>query len=502
MIPAADDCYRAMLAHDRRFDGVFFVGVTSTGIYCRPVCTVRPPKRENCRFFAHAAGAEVAGFRPCLRCRPELAPGRASVDAVEELAREAASRIEAGALADGESLETLAEGLEVSSRHLRRVVRQCYGVSPVELAQTQRLLTAKRLLTDTRLPVTEIALASGFRSLRRFHALFRARYGLAPSRWRQGIEPAGDERIVLGLGYRPPFAWEALLEYLRKRLIPGVERVTAEDYARTVAIRGHRGWLRVWHAEKQAMVKLELSASLLPVLPEAITRVRALFDLDADPAAIGARLAADPLLAPMVAREPGLRVPGAFDGFEAAVRTILGQQVTVAAATTLMGRLTREFAEPAETPFDGLDRWPVSAAALAQVDPSRLGELGVIRQRIASILAVAKEVTAGSLRLAPGSRPSAAIRQLQTLPGIGPWTAHYLAMRVLRWPDAFPAADLGVRIALGRISAKEAEVRSAVWSPWRSYAVLHLWQSLAAAAAATGTGTAPIPSRKSKATTA
>lgn len=480
MIPAAEVCYRALLTRDRRFDGVFFTGVTSTGIYCRPVCTVRAPKQANCRFFSHAAAAEVAGFRPCLRCRPEQAPGRASVDAVQELARAAAARIEAGALSEGEKLETLAVGLGVSSRHLRRVFRQCYGVSPVELAQTQRLLAAKRLLTDTRLPIQQIALASGFRSLRRFNSLFRNRYQLAPSRWRTGIATPADERIVFGLSYRPPFAWSALLEYLRRRAVPGVEWVTADEYARTVALRGHRGWLRVWHRENEQLVKVELSASLLPVLSETIHRLRALFDLDAEPLAIAEWLGADPLLAPLVAREPGRRVPGAFDAFEVAMRTILGQQVTIAAASTLMGRLTAAFAEPAETPFPKLSRWPISANVLAAIEPEQLGRLCILRQRSTSIRALAEVMAKDSLPLTPGSRPSATIRQLLALPGIGPWTAQYLAMRALRWPDAFPAADLGVRSALGHLSPRQAEIRSAAWSPWRSYAVMHLWSSLPA----------------------
>lgn len=480
--PDSELCYRALQSHDRRFDGVFFVGVTSTGIYCRPVCTARVPKRVNCRFFLRAAAAEQAGFRPCLRCRPELAPGQrqAAVDAVDELAQAAAGRIEAGALAEGGSLQFLAEGLGVTPRHLRRVVQQRLGVSPVALAQTHRLLMAKRLLAETGLPMMEVALASGFRSLRRFNALFLERYGWPPTSLRKGIADSkgSDREVLLRLPYRPPYAWDWMLGYLRRRVIPGVEVVTEDMYARTVALGDRRGWLRVRQAAAEPALLLEVSAGLVPVLPVVLEKVRRLLDLDARPDVICGHLAMDEGLRPLVEAEPGLRVPGAFDGFETAVRTILGQQVTVAAATTLMARLCRVCAEPAETPVEGLARWPLRAEVMAGVGLGELGSLGIIRQRAASIIALAEQVAGGEVRLEPGWRTAATLERLQEIPGMGPWTANYLAMRVLGWPDAFLAADLGVRTALGRISPAAAERRSQVWRPWRSYAVVHLWHSL------------------------
>jgi AraC family transcriptional regulator of adaptative response / DNA-3-methyladenine glycosylase II len=482
MTPSLDTdlCYPALRARDRRFDGIFFVGVTSTRIYCRPVCTVRTPLRANCRFFAHAAAAEAAGFRPCLRCRPELAPGQASVDAVEELARAAAARIESGGLDEGESLESLAEDLGVSARHLRRAVQDCFGVSPVMLAQTHRLLTAKRLLTETRLPIIEIALASGFRSLRRFNSLFRARYGLAPTRWRADAKPpaAAAEGLTLTLQYRPPLAWVTMLRYFQRRAIPGVEWITDTAYARTVSLRGHRGWLRVSAVAGTPALQVEIAPTLVPILPAVLTRVRWMFDLDARPEVIGQHFAADPMLHALWQGEPGLRMPGAFDGFEIAVRTILGQQVSVAGATTLMKRLVQAFAAPATTPFVDLHRWPVDPADFAQMPVASLTALGLIRQRAESIVAVARALAGKKLHLTPGVRPAATIAVLLALPGIGPWTAHYLAMRVLRWPDAFPAADLGIRHALGDLGTAAAERRSQAWRPWRAYAVIHLWQSL------------------------
>lgn len=480
----AEQYYQALKSHDRRFDGLFYVGVSSTGIYCRPVCTAKTPKRDNCKFFSHAAAAEQAGYRPCLRCRPELAPGKSSapVDAIERLAYDALQQIEAGVLADGESLEHLAEELDVSSRHLRRSVQQVFGVSPVDLAQTHRLLMAKRLLQETRLPITEIALASGFRSLRRFNALFRERYQLSPSQLRKEVvadsSSMDSSSIRLMLSYRPPYAWASMLAYLKRRAIPGVEWVTEEAYSRTVEIHQHQGWLSVTHAAKQPALEMELSASLLPVLPVVLGRVRRVFDLDARPDVINALLTQDPILKPMVDREPGLRVAGAFDGFETALRTILGQQITVAAATTLMARLCNHLTREIKTPFPELNRLPVHAAQAPKLDQDSFGKLGIIRQRSTSIIKLAEGVMNGSLRLEPGTHAAITAERLLDIPGIGPWTVQYLAMRVMRQPDAFPASDLGVRIALNRISAKEAEILSKSWSPWRAYAVQHLWNSL------------------------
>jgi AraC family transcriptional regulator of adaptative response / DNA-3-methyladenine glycosylase II len=336
----AESCYRALAARDARFDGVFFVGVTTTGIYCRPVCPARTARRDRCRFFPSAAAAEQAGFRPCLRCRPELAPGHAPVDATRHLAYAVAARIEAGGLDDGGGLEALAAEFGRSSRQLRRAVRQELGVSPVDLAQTHRLLLAKQLLTETRLPVIQVALASGFASVRRFNALFRSHYRLTPSRLRRATgSGAGEESIRLRLAYRPPLAWSELLGFLADRALPGVECVTGSSYLRTAALGKHRGWLRVEPEDGRDALGVELSMSLVPVLPPLLARLRNLFDLTARPDVIVSHLGGDARIGPAVRRCPGLRVPGAFHGFELAVRAVIGQQVSVRAATTVAGRL-------------------------------------------------------------------------------------------------------------------------------------------------------------------
>ena len=333
-----DNCYQALLAHDARFDGLFFVGVRSTGIYCRPVCPSRAPRRAVCRFFPSAAAAERAGFRPCLRCRPELAPGLARVDAVSRLALDAASRIEDGALSE-RSVTDLAAELGISARHLRRVIESVYGVSPIELAQTQRLLLAKRLLTDTNLPVTEVAFASGFSSLRRFNALFKSRYRLNPTDLRRTRLTSVPQTLWCELPYRQPLDWQSLRDFLVGRASGGVECLAEGRYVRTVQLGGHRGWIAAAPAEHKPVMRVEVSASLAPVLLPVLSRVKRLFDLAADPQQIADRLG------PLAVAYPGLRVPCAFDGFEMAVRAILGQQISVESGNdpggTVRGRVWR-----------------------------------------------------------------------------------------------------------------------------------------------------------------
>jgi AraC family transcriptional regulator, regulatory protein of adaptative response / DNA-3-methyladenine glycosylase II len=471
-------CYRALTARDARFDGVFFVGVTSTHIYCRPICPTRAPHRENCRFFPHAAAAERAGFRPCLRCRPELAPGHAPVDAVGRTARLAAARIEAGALNGDGGLETLAKEFGLSSRQLRRVVRKELGVSPVELAQTARLLLAKRLLAESRLPVIRVAFASGFESVRRFNALFRSHYGLTPTRIRRAA-PAAQSRdcVRLTLAYRPPFAWQPLLRFLASRATAGVEAVADNTYLRTVHAAGRSGWLTVEPIPGRNALTVELAASLTPVLPLILGRLRDLFDLNARPDVIAAHLSADARLAPLVARRPGLRAPGAFDGFELAVRAVLGQRISVKAATTLAGRLAAAFGEPVETPFPALNRLTPSAECLAAADLSALCALGITSARATCLIGLARATVAKRITLEPGPDPEAAVGKLQECAGIGEWTAQYIALRALRWPDAFPAGDLGLLKAAGA-ATRALRTESAAWRPWRAYAAMHLWESL------------------------
>ncbi|MEP6768773.1 MAG: DNA-3-methyladenine glycosylase 2 [Acidobacteriota bacterium] len=478
--PAA--LYNAFASRDPRFDGVFFVGVTSTGIYCRPVCTARTPKAANCRFFDSAETAEKANFRPCLRCRPELAPGNAPVDDARRIPRLIAQRIEEGMLDDGGGLETIAKQFGWSSRQIRRVVQRELGVSPIELAQTRRLLLAKQLLTETSLPVTDIAFASGFSSLRRFHDAFGKRYGLAPSRLRNAADgtaraPRPSESFTLQLCYRPPFDWAGLMRFLEARALKGVERADEGSYARTIRLGAHTGWIRVSDAPERSAVLVELPHSLTPVLPVLLGRLRHVFDLTARPDVIAAHLVRDPLLAASVSENPGLRVPGAFEGFELGVRAILGQQITVKGARTLAGRFVQAFGDPIVTADAALDRLSPTPQRVAAAPVDQVAALGIVRTRARSLIALAEEVASGRLKLDPGADPDLTMRQLAALPGIGAWTANYIAMRALRWPDAFPKEDIVLRQRLGGVTAARAEEISARWRPWRAYATLHLWRS-------------------------
>jgi AraC family transcriptional regulator of adaptative response / DNA-3-methyladenine glycosylase II len=497
----SDACYLAMKTHDARFDGSFFTAVTSTGIYCRPVCRVKLPRRENCRFFRHAAQAEAAGFRPCLRCRPELAPranGAASwstEDASRILALQAARLIdEPDAWAeDGPGAAQIAARLGVSDRHLRRIFEVQFGVSPLQYLQTRRLLAAKQLIADTRLPMTQVALASGFASVRRFNAAFVEHYGLNPSALRRagGAAPEGGpaKAIEVRLGFRPPYDANAMLGFFARRALRGIEVVTTADgkepakgstpsyvkLCRTLRVQqgaqAHTGWLQLRFDLEREQVLLSVSDSLAAVLPIVISRARALFDLDAEPMAINAALhAAFP-------HGDGLRVPGAVDGFELAVRAVLGQQVTVAAARTLGSRLVEAFGEPLATPVEGLDRLFPTPAAIAAASGDALGQLGIVRQRQAALHAIAQHVSDGKIALHAGADVPSTIAALQALPGIGAWTAQYIAMRALRWPDAFPAGDIALQKALGVTTARAASEASQAWRPWRSYAVLRAWHA-------------------------
>src|SRR5271165_1670855 len=472
----SDACVRAVRARDRRFDGRFFVAITSTHIYCRPICPARPARRENMRFYSSAAAAEGAGFRPCLRCRPERAPGLASVDAVSRLVGAAMAGIEEHALSSARVGE-LAASLGVSDRHLRRVTESELGVSPIELAQTQRLLLAKRLLADTRLSQTEIAFASGFGSVRRFNALFKSRYGLSPRALRGSANAA--QGLHCQLEFRPPFAWQPLLEYLRLRAIPGVEMVDATHYRRTVAIGESEGWLAVSLGKKANALNVEISPSLAPVIGAVIVRVKRLFDLGAVPDAVSALLLQDPLLAKTVRRIPGLRVAGAFDGFELAVRAILGQQVSVKGATTLAGRWAQAFGLPIATPYAGLNRLTPSAQRLASVTVDEIAALGIVGARARALSSLAAAVLERRVILTFAPNVEEQIDALMRLPGIGPWTAQYIAMRALNWPDAFPSGDLMLMRAANTTQKKLQQLAEG-WRPWRAYATHYLWQSLGA----------------------
>ncbi|HVP68083.1 MAG TPA: AlkA N-terminal domain-containing protein [Anaeromyxobacteraceae bacterium] len=473
-------CHRALAARDRRFDGLFFVGVSTTGVYCRPVCPARTPRREHCSFFRRAAEAEGRGYRACLRCRPELAPGAGPLESGPRLAASALARIEAGFLNEG-SVDELAASLGVSARHLRRAVVETLGVTPVELAQTRRLGLAKQLLHDTRLSLAEVALASGFESVRRFNALFRTRFGRPPSELRRevGRSDAARDAVELRLDYRPRFDWPALLAFLEARATPGVEEVADGVYRRTVRHGGRTGWVSVAHDARRPALLARVAPSLSGALMPLAARLRAAFDLDARPEAVAAHLERDPLLRRSVRRRPGLRLPGAFDGFEAAARAVVGQHVSVRAATTVAGRLAAALGDPIETPFPGLDRLFPAAAVVGAAGEGAIAKLGMPGARARALGALANAVHTGALSLETPADAARAREALTALPGIGPWTADVIAMRALAQPDAFPAADLGIARALGARSPREAEERAEPWRPWRAYAAMHLWTTLA-----------------------
>ena len=472
MLLDQETCTRALEARDARFDGVFFVGITSTGIYCRPICPARATLRKNRRYFSHAAAAERSGFRPCLRCRPELAPGSARVDAVPRLAQSAARQIAAGAH-NGHDVDGLARSLGVSGRQLRRAMQQEVGVSPVELAQTHRLLLAKQLLTDTMLPISKVAYASGFQSLRRFNALFLERYRLNPQALRKSRATHSSDSVRLALSYRPPLAWDALLTFLSARAAPAVECVSGGVYARTMRVDGHVGVVRVSRPRPRAdePLLLEVSISLLPVLLPVVARVRRLFDLDAEPDTIATHLSKTGL----TIRERGLRVPGAADSFELAVRAILGQQVSVKGASTLMSRFTAAFGEPIVTDHALLTHLAATAERVAAASVMEIASLGMPRARAATIFELARRVASGELVIEAESDVRVLSRQLLDVPGIGPWTAEYIMMRAVHWPDAFPASDLVLRRVAG-VSAAHLVRRAEGWRPWRAYAAMHLWR--------------------------
>jgi AraC family transcriptional regulator, regulatory protein of adaptative response / DNA-3-methyladenine glycosylase II len=475
---------RALDARDARFDGLFFVGITTTGIYCRPVCPARVSIFSRRRFFGSAAAAECSGFRPCLRCRPELAPGRALVDAVPRLAQAAATRIAAGAL-NGRTVASLARELGVSERHLRRALEREVGASPLDLAQTHRLLLAKRLLADTTLSVTQIAYASGFQSLRRFNAVFRTQYRMAPSVLRRSggttrllATPSERSLLRLTLAYRPPLAWDATLASLRREAIAGVETIAHGAYSRVVDVDGRRGVVRVQDASarprsgraalgpgrRAAHLTLDVSPALVPVLMPLLARLRHVFDLDAEPSVIDAHLTAGGLGA-LVARCPGLRLPSAMNGFEAAFRVLLGRRATAVVAA---------LGERVDSAIPELDRALPSVASVLTAGEARLTACGVSRPTAEALLNVARHLDDGTLRLEPGASVTAAHRALAAIRGLGEHRAVVIVTRTLAWPDAFTASDRALQRAAGTSSAPELTARAESWRPWRAYAALHL----------------------------
>lgn len=479
-----DLCYRAIESRDSRFDGRFFTGVLSTGIYCRPVCPARTPRRDRVRFFACAAAAEDAGFRACKRCRPDAAPGDGEWDRRGDLLGRAVRLIDDG-VADTDGVAGLARRLHVSERHLHRLFVADLGAPPQAVARTRRTQLARQLVDHTDLPLTEIAFAAGFSSIRHFNTCMRTAFGMPPSelRRRSPASPApsragGPAPITLKLAARTPFDGAGVLDFLGRRGIVGVESFGGDVYRRAL-VTGGTIELRL-----AGPSSVTLTARLLDVrlLRHAVTVARRLLDLDADAAAITDVLGADPLLARIVAKNPGLRVPGAADGFELAVRAVLGQQVSLAGAATLAARVVARHGAALAEPDGDLTHTFPTAEALAGAN---LDGLGLTGGRIRSLHALADAVLAGDVVLDGSDDPQRVEAALVALPGIGPWTAHYVALRALRDPDAFPAADLGLRRALERlglsgtdVTPKAIEARAEAWRPWRAYALMHLWHSL------------------------
>jgi len=472
-----EHCYELVKARDARFDGVFFVGVSTTGVYCRPVCRVRTPGKDRCSYFTSAASAEAAGFRPCLRCRPELAPGAAPVDAGSRIARDALLRIEAGALNDA-SVEDLATELGISSRQLHRVIEGEYGVSPLALSRTRRLLFAKQLLTDTSLRVIDVALASGFGSVRQFNRQFRESYRMSPLSLRKHQRIDSVETVRLKLGFHPPLPWTTLAGFLAGRASPRAERLEGDAYVRTVQLGRHRGYVRAAPLGPNVL-GVEVSASLLPVLTDLRARLRRSFDLDANPNVIDAFLKRHAELRPRVEKAAGLRIPGSLSGFELALRAVLGQQISVKAASTVFGRFIDTFGAPVETPYPDLDRCAPDANAVANATLQQLIDRGLNRRRAESVQALARAVADGNLRLDPPVDAQRTREALQELRGIGPWTAEYVAMRALGDPDAFPHQDLGLLQASESKKPAELLARAEAWRPFRAYAAVHLWHGYA-----------------------
>lgn len=506
-LPPPHVCEQARLSRDPRFDGLFFTAVTSTGIYCRPVCPAPRPKRDNVVYFGHAAAAEAAGYRPCLRCRPELAPGDGTWRRGDATVARALKLIDEGALAE-QPIAALAQRVGIGERQLRRLFVERLGATPQGVHATRRLLFAKQLLTETRLPISEIALASGFGSLRRFNAVFLDAYRMPPRNLRRSASAADatGETLTLRLGYRPPYDFGAMLDFLRGRALPGMEVLDGDSYARVLspvdgASGETRGWLRVspWPGGDHAL-KLELHRAPSSRLLEIVGRVRRMFDLDADPQAIAGALSSSPRLRPLLKQRPGLHIPSGWDGFEIAIRAIIGQQISVVAARTITTRLIGQFSAPLPAALaPGLDRAFPTAETLADAD---LGAIGLTRSRAQAVRTAARAILDGRVDFRGERTLDDFTARWTSLPGIGPWTAQYVAIRALGHPDAFPADDLVLqRTAINdgtRRSAKVLREVAEAWRPWRGYAVIHLWRDAKLAANTTSRSSRHKPARTQK----
>lgn len=476
---------RARLARDARFDGQFYVGVSSTGIYCRPICPANAPKSENVSFFPSAAAASEAGFRPCLRCRPECAPGTPAWSGTSTTVRRGLRLISTGALDEG-NIENLADRLGVTSRHLRRLFTKHLGASPLAVAHTQRLHFAKRLIDETTLPMSHVSSAAGYGSIRRFNDAFRKTYGRSP----RDLRRAGEESELSGrtatltvrLPYRRPFDWTAFLDFFAARATPGVEAVNGDTYSRTIISNDDHGVVEIRPDNRDGYLSLTLHCVDTNALFETVQNAREVFDLDAPISEIRTTLGKDKVLKPMLRKNPGVRVPGAWDGFEITIRAILGQQISVKAATTIAGRMAEKYGQRLELPGSNFE------GGLSHLFPTperlmraRLQNIGLVRSRAETIRRVSAAVVNGELQFDVAQDPEDFCEALKSIKGVGDWTAQYVAMRALKNPDAFPGADLGLIRAIaypGRVTPKELTTRAEEWRPWRAYAAMLLWSSL------------------------
>jgi AraC family transcriptional regulator of adaptative response / DNA-3-methyladenine glycosylase II len=471
--------YRAVQARDARYDGRFFTCVKTTGIYCRPICPARPPKFENCTFVPTAAAAQAAGFRPCLRCHPECSPDLDAWRGTASTASRAMKLIEAGELDNGD-IVSLADRLQIGERQLRRLFRQHIGAAPIAVAQTRRLLLARQLIHQTNLSMIHVALASGFGSVRRFNETFQRLYQRAPSELRRRATGASGPEISLLLPYRPPYDWGAMIRFLTARAIVGLEVVTDETYARVIKCGDAVGSIEISDAPEESALRVIVRCPKLNLLPAVIARVRRMFDLGAEPGAIGAALSVDPILAPLIAARPGVRVPGGWDGFEIAVRAVLGQQITLKGATQLAGRLVAQLGETID------DR--VNIAGLTQAFPrperftaNALAKLGITKPRAATIVGLASAVRSDPKLFDPRGDLADAVSRLREFSGVGEWTAQYIAMRALGESDAFLADDVGLQRKFSvyhpRATAPAILAHAQRWRPWRAYAMQYLWMN-------------------------
>jgi AraC family transcriptional regulator, regulatory protein of adaptative response / DNA-3-methyladenine glycosylase II len=467
-------CSRARLSRDARFDGKFFIAVLSTRIYCRPICPARTCNESNVRYYASAAAAAEAGYRPCLRCRPESSPGTPAWMGTSSTVSRALRLIGESGLEDG-GVEVLAERLGVGSRHLRRLFLRHLGATPIAVAQTRRLHFAKKLIDETSLPMSQVALASGFGCVRRFNAGIRKVYHRTPTQIRRLVRQTKlqpGNQYLFRLHFRPPYHWEGMLAFLAARATPGVECVEQGCYRRTISWNGRDGYFEVSIDQERSALAVRIEFGDPRSLFFIVERIRAMFDLNADWSAIVHSLRSDPALIERVESDPGLRVPGCWSGFELTTRAILGQQITVKGATALAGRLTASFGKPLSS-AKGLTHLFPTPEVLAD---ARLASIGLTGARAETIRSLARAVAEGKLQFEGVVNSEAFQQRLCEIPGIGKWTAQYVAMRALGEPDAFPSSDLGLLREMGLRNAIELEERAEAWRPWRAYAAMYLWK--------------------------